>query len=138
MLKVLRLNEDAKVPTRNLPTDAGLDLYSLETVVLEPHTPTLIQTGVAVELPPNCVGKIETRSSMAKKGITTLGGVIDEEYRGDLGVMLINLTNQSILVERHHKIAQLLIYEVQTPMPVEVGRLTETNRGNKGFGSSGL
>lgn len=136
-LPILKLHPDAKLPTRAHPDDAGLDLYSLETVTLEPGAGTHIKTGIALELPEGHVGLIADRSSMARRGLKTLGGVIDAGYRGELGVLIWNLSTKPQILERGDRIGQLLVIAVATPAPKEVPALSGTARGAGGFGSSG-
>jgi len=137
-IAVLKLNESAVLPTRAHKDDAGLDLYSLENVVLEPGKSYLVKTGIALAVPDRHVGLIADRSSLAKKGIKTIGGVIDAGYRGEIQVMMWNLTQQTYLIEVSQRIAQLLILPIVTPDPVEVNELDQTLRGEGGFGSTGV
>ncbi len=136
-LNILRVTRDATLPTRAHHDDAGLDLYSLEDFVIAPGQGHVTRTGIAIALPPKHVGMVADRSSMAKKGIKTAGGVIDAGYRGEIHIVLRNLTHEPIAVSKGERIAQLLIMPIITPMPVEVESLDATTRGTKGFGSSG-
>lgn len=141
-----KLDENATLPTRNLSTDAGIDIYALEDVFIPVGTTAKVKTGVAIKIPEGRVGKIEGRSSMNSKGLITAGGVIDSGYNGEIGVVMHNFSNLSISdggmeigykISKGDKIAQLLIYKVDTPEPVEVKELWDSERGNNGFGSSG-
>jgi dUTP pyrophosphatase len=145
-LLVKKLNENAITPTKAHKSDAGYDLYSPIDVVLEPGKPTKIPTGVALKLSdnifsgimcPNTVGLICDRSSMGSKGIKVMGGVCDSSYRGDVTVCLTNLTNQPYEIKSGDKIAQILFLPVLNPRIQEIDNLEETERGSKGFGSSG-
>lgn len=159
-LLVKKLNENAITPTKAHESDAGYDLYSPVDVVLEPGKPTKIPTGIALKLSdklfhnheryvcgdcyedtpiicPNTVGLICDRSSMGSKGIKVMGGVCDSSYRGDVTVCLTNLTNQPYEIKSGDKIAQILFLPVLNPMIQEIDNLEETERGSKGFGSSG-
>jgi len=136
-LNVKRLHEQATLPTRAYEHDAGVDLYSSESFTLPSHTTTAVATGVAMEIPVGCVGLIRDRSSMGKQGIATLAGVVDAGYRGEVLVMLHNLNNGPIEFEAGAKIAQMLILPVSTAPIVEVGELADSERGERGFGSSG-
>lgn len=136
-LPVKKLSPDAVLPTRAHADDAGLDLYSLEDATLADGEGKIVKTGVAVALPSGHVGLISDRSSMAKRGLKTAGGVIDAGYRGELGVVLLNLSGKPQSVAKGERIAQLLIFEVATPAVLEVRELDATERGDKGFGSTG-
>jgi dUTP pyrophosphatase len=132
-----KLNPEAKVPTRAFEHDAGLDLTTVETHVLSPGEGRIFKTGLAVAIDPGFVGLIWDRSSMGKRGIKTLGGVIDSGYRGEIGVILWNLSKESQEVKFGERIAQLLIQPIATPQTETVTSLSETQRGQGGFGSSG-
>jgi len=137
MIPILRLSQDATLPTRAHPDDAGMDLYSLEDVLLGPGQGRVARTGIALALPTGHVGLIADRSSMAKKGIKTAGGVIDAGYRGEIQIVFWNLSSEEVQLKKGERIAQLLILPVATPAISEVTSLDETARGVKGFGSSG-
>lgn len=136
-LKMKKMDPDAVLPTRAHADDAGLDLYSLEDALLEPGHGKVVRTGIAVALPVGFVGLVADRSSMAKKGVKTAGGVIDAGYRGEIHIVLWNISREAIQVKRHERIAQLLTLPIATPAGVEVESLDDTLRGAKGFGSSG-
>ena len=136
-LKTLRVNSDATLPTRAHPDDAGLDLYGLEDVYLEVGQGKVAKTGIALALPQGHVGLIADRSSLAKKGIKTAGGVIDAGYRGEIQIVLWNISPVPVQLKRGERIAQLLILPIATPAVVEVSTLDETERGLGGFGSTG-
>lgn len=136
-LAAKRLDPSAVLPTRAHPDDAGLDLYSLEDASFEPGAGKLVRTGVAVAVPQGHVGLVFDRSSMAKRGMKTAGGVIDAGYRGELGVVLWNISGAPQKVGKGERIAQLLIVPVATPAVREVADLGATKRGAAGFGSTG-
>lgn len=136
-LPVKRLNTEAKMPTRAHPGDAGLDFYCLEDVALTPHEPARAKTGIAMAIPFGFVGLICDRSSMGAKGIRVLGGVVDAGYRGEVQVLLINLTNQTHRLAKGDKVAQMLILPVSGIMPRETEQLDDTSRADGGFGSTG-
>jgi dUTP pyrophosphatase len=136
-LKILRFSAEARIPTRAHPDDAGLDLYGLEDVVLAPGEGKMARTGIGLALPPGYMGLVADRSSMAKRGLKTAGGVIDTGYRGEIHVVLWNISREELRIRAGERLAQLLILPVALPMPVEVSELDETHRGAKGFGSSG-
>lgn len=136
-LPVKKLVPHATLPTRAHADDAGLDLYSLEEVRLEPGQGTLARTGVAAAVPAGHVGLIADRSSLARRGLKTAGGVIDAGYRGELGVVLWNISGISQKIAAGERLAQLLIVPIATPAPVDASELSVTTRGNDGFGSTG-
>ena len=136
-LKTLRVHADAVLLTRAHPDDAGLDLYGLEDVFLEAGQGKVAKTGIAMALPSGHVGMIADRSSLAKKGIKTAGGIIDAGYRGEIQVVLWNISPLPIQLKRGERIAQLLILPIATPAVLEVTSLDETQRGLGGFGSTG-
>ncbi len=136
-LSVKRTHPEATLPTRAHPDDAGLDLYSLEDFLMEPGQGHTTKTGIAIALPRGFVGMVADRSSMAKRGVKSAGGIIDAGYRGEIHIVLYNIGRDTIHIHKGDRIAQLLILPMATPMPVEVDSLDETSRGAKGFGSSG-
>ena len=137
ILPIRRLAPDAVLPTRAHPDDAGLDLYSVEDVALEPGQGTLVKTGIAAAVPQGHAGLICDRSSLAKRGLKTAGGVIDAGYRGELGILLWNISGQIQKLKKGERLAQLLIVPVAVPAVREAESLDETTRGANGFGSTG-
>jgi dUTP pyrophosphatase len=137
VLNFKKFKADAIIPTRNNKDDAGLDLYSNVDVVLAPGEGKAIDTAVGVALPHAVVGMICDRSSMAKKGLKVAGGIIDTGYRGTLMVVLWNMSTQEQKINKNDKIAQLLTIPILLSTPTETSELSETERGTKGFGSSG-
>lgn len=133
----LKLAPDAILPTRAHSDDAGLDLYGLEDAILPPQGGKMLRTGIALALPSGHVGMIADRSSLAKKGVKTSGGVIDAGYRGEIQVVVWNLSKEEIRLSRGERIAQLLIFPIATPAVQEVQELDSTVRGTGGFGSTG-
>jgi len=137
-LKVKKLVENAKLPERKREGDAGLDLYCIEDVEILPNEIKLISTGIAIEIPKGYFGLIKDRSGLATKGLHVLAGVVDENYRGEVKVVMINLGKEKIKLEKFSRIAQLIIIPYAKVEVEEVEELSETERGEKGFGSSGL
>jgi dUTP pyrophosphatase len=140
-LRVLRLDERARLPTRAHTGDAGLDLYALEEAVLAPGERASIRTGIAVEIPAGQAGLVLPRSGLAvRHGIALVNapGLIDSGYRGEVQVLMLN-TDPRVPFELAggDRIAQLVLVAVQTPAPVEVEALGPSERGRGGFGSSG-
>ena len=163
MLKVKLLHPEAQAPTvAYAGSDLGFDLYSIEDTVLPPGVPVKVRTGIAIEGPPGWGFVLGDRSSMAAKGVTYAGGRIDAGYRGEILVCLINAnqpeysiettrnaagavtdvtltrTDAAVHIRKGDKIAQMSPFESRTTLEiVVVGELTASDRGAKGFGSSG-
>lgn len=138
-LKIKKIHPDAILPKYLLPGDAAMDLYANEAKILQPTQRELISTGIAMAIPTGHVGLIWDRSGMAANhGIKSMGGVIDSNYRGEVKVILHNLTNLPFTIEKGMRIAQMLIQEVTQKEILEVEELDESIRGEKGFGSTGL
>lgn len=140
VLRVKRVSELAKMPAYAHAGDAGMDLFSIEERVIEPGETALVGTGIAVELPPDTEAQVRPRSGLAlNHSITVLNtpGTIDEGYRGEIKVILINHGRSSFKVERHMKIAQMVIKPVLRAEVLEVDELTDSDRGDGGFGSTG-
>ncbi|PZD73095.1 Deoxyuridine 5'-triphosphate nucleotidohydrolase [Acaryochloris thomasi RCC1774] len=140
-LQVVRLHEQAQLPRYAHANDAGLDLFSVVEVTLQPGESNLIATGVAIALPPNTEAQVRPRSGLAlKHGITVLNtpGTIDAGYRGEIGVILINHSQQPFQIHCGMKIAQMVIAPVMRVAVQEVSQLdNNTARGEGGFGSTG-
>ncbi|MGB1630038.1 MAG: dUTP diphosphatase [Acidimicrobiales bacterium] len=141
-LPVLRLDPDLPLPAYARPGDAGVDLVAREDVVLAPAGGrALVPTGIAIALPDGYAGFVQPRSGLAvKHGVTCLNtpGLIDSGYRGELKVCLVNHDpTEPFAVKRGERIAQLVVQAVEQVDFVEVEALDESERGDKGFGSSG-
>lgn len=133
------LDADAKVPTQAREYDAGYDLYSIDGFDLYPGQRRLFKTGVALMIPPGYYGRICPRSGLAlKNGIDTLAGVIDSGYRNDVSVVLINLGEREVLVNRGDRIAQIVFQRCEEVSFPVVDELISTERGANGYGSSGV
>ena len=138
IIPIKRLRTTAVMPSYAQPGDAGMDLYAEETVILEPHSQHSVTTGIAVAIPSGYVGLIWDKSGLAAKhGLKTMAGVIDAGYRGEIKVVVHNLSKTSYTIESGTKIAQMLIQPVERPVLAEVNELDETRRGTGGFGSTG-
>ncbi|MDR0879297.1 MAG: dUTP diphosphatase [Clostridioides sp.] len=140
-LKIKRLNGEAKLPSFAHIGDAGMDLYSVEEIVIESGETALVSTGIAIELPKNTEAQVRPRSGLAlKHSVTVLNtpGTIDEGYRGELRVILINHGKEAFKVEKHMKIAQMLVKPTYAVNIEEVEELSDSERGEGGFGSTGL
>jgi dUTP pyrophosphatase len=129
--------ELAKTPTRGSNSAAGYDLYSTEEYTLKPLERKLFKTGIHIAIPVGLYGRIAPRSGLAyKDGIDTMAGVIDEDYRGDVGVILINLGSVEKKISVGDKIAQIIFENYTAASFHESDNLPETNRGQDGFGST--
>jgi len=143
MLRVKLLDPGARLPVVAHPgEDLGYDLFSIETVVLEPRVTIRVRTGIAVEARNPATGAplgllVRDRSSMAAKGIVTTGGVIDAGYRGEILVLMTNLGLVPVELKSGEKIAQMIPVPVLTGEVEEVATLEDSARAAKGFGSSG-
>ncbi|MBN2457520.1 dUTP diphosphatase [Candidatus Woesearchaeota archaeon] len=138
-LKIERIYKDVKLPSYSYEHDAALDLPSAEECVLAPGEKKVIKTGLRFAIPRGHVGLIWDRSGLAaKNSIHTLAGVIDSGYRGEIGVVLINLGKEDFKIEKNMRIAQILIQPVVHANITEAKLDLKTERSEGGFGSSGL
>jgi len=137
-MKVKKLSPLAKLPQRAHPTDSGADLFALERTVLPARAITKVHTGIAIELPENTSGIIWGKSSVESKGIKAMAGLVDAPYRGELIVCMYNLNEQDFVFEAGQKVAQLVVLPTLYPAFEEVSELTDTSRGEGGFGSTGV
>lgn len=139
IIKIQKIDFSAKIPNYANKNDAGLDLYSVEDLIIKPNGRMAIRTGVKMEIPDGYVGLVWDKSGLAmKNGIKTMAGVIDSGYRGEIKVVLINLSNQDFEIKKGMKIAQMLIQKIEHPEIEEVKELSESDRGGNGFGSTGI
>ena len=136
-LRVEKLDPRAKLPSRAHSEDAGFDLYSLDYYSLPPYSQATIATGLKIALPPGQVGLIWDKSGLAQQGIKTMGGVIDANYRGELKVIIKNLSEDVINFSPGQKIAQLIIQPLTTLKLQEENINDSTSRAEAGFGSTG-
>jgi dUTP pyrophosphatase len=137
-LKIKKLHPDAKVPKFANKTDAGMDLYSIEDIIILPNHRTLVKTGLSMEFPEGYVALVWDKSGVAKNGLTKIGGVIDAGYRGEYKIMLHNISSKSYEIKKGQKIAQILIQPIIQPQIEVVEELSDSERGDGGFGSTGL
>jgi dUTP pyrophosphatase len=140
-LRIMRLDPELPLPARAHPGDAGLDLHARVDVHLEPGERCVVPTGVALALPQGHVGLVHPRSGLAARhglGLVNAPGTIDEGYRGEIQVVLVNLDlANTVHLARGDRIAQLLVQRVEAVRVEEVGALPPSARGSGGFGSSG-
>ncbi len=131
------------LPAYETSGSAGMDIRANlnQMVVIEPLGRVLIKTGLFLELPNGFEAQIRTRSGMAlKKGLSVLNspGTIDADYRGEIGVILVNISNEEKKIKNGDRIAQMIIAKIEQPKLIEVTELNETKRGAGGFGSTGF
>lgn len=139
MFCVTKLNEDALVPTRSNPGDAGYDLYADRVVILEPLALVMVPTGIAISIPPDCYGRIAPRSGLAwKHQLDVFAGVVDSSYRGEVKVLLKNHGSHPVTLQKGDRVAQLIFERIYTPELEVVDCLDESARGGGGFGSTGV
>jgi dUTP pyrophosphatase len=137
ILKVKKITPYAHTPTKNKKSDAAFDLYAIGDNVVPKGGTKLIHTGICLEIEQGFFGKIESRSSLAKKGLFCTAGVIDSGYRGEVMIVLNNRSNEDYHVSHGHRVAQLIIHKTE---PVELTVVDDLDRKNDrggGFGSSG-
>ena len=140
-VRIKRLRPDAQIPSyaHGPDEDAGLDLRAIESTLLPPGVPRLVPTGLSIEVPPSYEAQIRPRSGLALKHAITLPNApatIDPGYRGEIKIILLNLGPQDYIIEKGDRIAQMVIARYEPVEWVE-GELSETVRGEGGFGSSG-
>ncbi|XP_022378785.1 deoxyuridine 5'-triphosphate nucleotidohydrolase, mitochondrial isoform X2 [Enhydra lutris kenyoni] len=137
-LRFVRLSEHATAPTKGSARAAGYDLYSAYDYMLPPMEKALVKTDIQVALPSGCYGRVAPRSGLAAKHFIDVGaGVIDEDYRGNVGVVLFNFGKEKFEVKKGDRIAQLICERIFYPEIEEVQVLDDTERGSGGFGSTG-
>jgi dUTP pyrophosphatase len=137
-LKIKKINTDAIIPQYAHKGDAGFDLFAIEDTTIKKNERIVVKTGIAMEIPTDYVGLIWDKSGVSvKAGIKTIAGVVDSTYRGEILVAVINLSDSDYKFEKGHKVAQMIIQKKETVEFEEVNELTETKRGEGGFGSTG-
>ncbi|NXU15817.1 DUT protein, partial [Pardalotus punctatus] len=137
-LRFTRLSENAFTPSKGSPRAAGYDLYSAYDCVIPPMEKAVVKTDIQIALPSGCYGRVAPRSGLAAKHFIDVGaGVIDEDYRGNVGVVLFNFGKETFEVKKGDRIAQLICERIYYPELEEVEALDDTERGEGGFGSTG-
>ena len=137
-LLVKKIHPDAKLPKRGSKGSAGYDLYSIESAVIEPGDRKLFKLGIQIAIPEGYYGKNSPRSGLALKGgIGVMAGVIDEDYRGELGTILINQGKQPVKIEAGDRICQIIFKKYEVFNIVETDSFDQTERGSGSFGSTG-
>ncbi|XP_018620537.1 deoxyuridine 5'-triphosphate nucleotidohydrolase, mitochondrial-like [Scleropages formosus] len=138
VLKFAKLSENATVPTRGSARAAGYDLYSAYDYTVPPLDKAVVKTDIQIALPPGCYGRVAPRSGLAAKNFIDVGaGVVDEDYRGNVGVVLFNFGKEPFQVKKGDRVAQLICERICYPELEQHESLDETARGHGGFGSTG-
>jgi dUTP pyrophosphatase len=137
-LSFKRLDPRAVLPTRGSAKSAGLDIYAIDDLIIPPRERYLARTGLAVAIPEGYYGRIAPRSGLAaNKGLDVLAGVIDADYRGEIGCLLYNTSDEPIHLPAPSKICQLILEKIISPDAIWVDDINNTKRGSGGFGSTG-
>ena len=138
-LKIKRLDKELELPNFAHEHDAAMDLRASHSEVLQPGEKKIVKTGIQMAIPKGYAGLIWDRSGLAAKhSIHTMAGVIDAGYRGEIGIVMINLGQTEFQVEKGMRIAQIILHPILNMKVTEVDDLDETSRGEGGFGSTGL
>lgn len=141
MFRFAKTNPDAVLPKQGREGDAGFDLTACENAIIEPNTRALVDTGIALEIPADCYGRVAPRSGLAvKHGIQVGAGVVDSTYRGSIRALLFNHGSEAFHISKGDRIAQIIFERIYIPSNIEevsYEQLTETVRADGGFGSSG-
>ncbi|VDL39447.1 unnamed protein product [Hymenolepis diminuta] len=139
VLRFRKVSDHAHTPTRGSEMAAGYDLYSAVDCVVKTGGRSLINTDIQISLPPGCYGRIAPRSGLClKHGIDVGAGVVDQDYRGNIMVVLFNFGDEDFTVKRGDRIAQLICEKIYLPTLEECSNLGETKRGANGYGSTGV
>ena len=137
-LKIKKLRPDAIVPSFAHPGDAGIDLYTPDELTIQPGERVSAPIGLAMEIPDGHVGLLWDKSGLSHKhGLKSFGGVIDAGYRGEFKIGLMNLSNKPYTFAAGDKIIQMLVMPVLRPEVIEADELSDSVRGEGGFGSTG-
>ena len=138
-VRIQKVVPDVKTPSYANPGDAGFDLYAAEETIISPGQRMLVRSGIKMAVPEGYVGLIWDKSGRAAKdGLKTMAGVLDSGYRGEILIVMHNLSDKEVKIEKNHKVAQMLIQPIHKAEFEEVESLDDTQRGEGGFGSSGL
>ena len=132
-MEIVLINDSAIIPMKACKESAGLDLYSSIDIDIEVGSMKKVNTGIRISLPKNSYGSIRDKSSLASKGLLTLGGVIDKDYTREIIVIMTSLI-EPIKIKKGQKIAQLIVSNIMHPETKKLKFLKDTERNNKGFG----
>ncbi|HOF43982.1 MAG TPA: dUTP diphosphatase [Candidatus Pacearchaeota archaeon] len=138
-LNFLKISKSAEAPEYALDTDAGFDLKALESVTIFPFDQKKVSTGIAIEVPEGYVGIVRDRAGIVQKmNVHTVAGTFDSGFRGEVSIMLVNMNDKTIEIEKGMRIAQIILVPIVKAKITEVKKLSSTERGDKGFGSTGM
>ena len=139
ILNFLKLSKNAESPEYAFGTDAGFDLKAIENVSLFPFEQKDVRTGIAIEVPKGYVGIVRDRAGIVQKmNVHTVAGTFDSGYRGEVSIMLVNMNDQTVEIEKGMRVAQIILIPIVKAKIIEVKKLSETERGERGFGSTGM
>ena len=139
ILNFLKLFKNAESPEYAFGTDAGFDLKAIENVSLFPFEQKKIRTGIAIEVPKGYVGIVRDRAGIVQKiNVHSVAGTFDSGFRGEISIMLVNMNDKTVEIEKGMRIAQIILVPIVRAKIVEVKKLSETERGERGFGSTGM
>jgi len=138
-IKVKKLDLNAKIPTKARISDSGWDLYSLKEMTLSPMQTVVVPTGIAFSIPKKHEIQVRPRSGVSTKtSLRVILGTVDQEYRGEVGIMVQNTSDVTVNIPEHFKLAQAVLTPLPESTMIEVNDLDDTSRGSNGFGSSGV
>ena len=138
-LNFLKLSKNAESPEYVFGTDAGFDLKAVENVSLFPLEQKDVRTGIVIEIPKEYVGIVRDRAGIVQKmNVHSVAGTFDSGYRGEVTIMMVNMNDKTIEIEKGMRIAQIILVPIVKAKIIEVKKLSETERGKKGFGSTGM
>ncbi len=138
-LNFLKISKSAEAPEYALDTDAGFDLKALASVTIFPFDQKKVSTGIAIEVPEGYVGIVRDRAGIVQKmNVHTVAGTFDSGFRGEVSIMLVNMNDKTIEIEKGMRIAQIILVPIVKAKITEVKKLSSTERGDKGFGSTGM
>ena len=138
VLKVKKFSPLAVLPVRKTPGSVGYDLTSVENYTISPLETVAISTGIGVAIPMYHYGRVAPRSGLALKGLVINAGVIDQDYRGEIKVVCLNMSKNPFVVKMGDRIAQLILEQVSLLQVIEIDELDKTIRGSDGFGSTSV
>jgi dUTP pyrophosphatase len=138
-LNFLKLSKNADSPEYALETDAGFDLKALEDAEIYPFEQKSVRTGIVIEIPKGYVGIVRDRAGIVQKmNVHTVAGTFDSGFRGEVSVILVNMNDKTVEIEKGMRIAQIILLPIVKAKIIEVKKLSETERGERSFGSTGM
>jgi dUTP pyrophosphatase len=139
VLKFVKLSKNAETPEYILGSDVGFDLKAIEDVNLFPLEQKTVRTGIAMEIPEGYVGLVRDRAGIVQKmNVHTVAGTFDSGFRGEVSIMLVNMNDKTVGIEKGMRVAQIILLPVARAKIKEVKKLSDTERGKKSFGSTGM